>query len=103
MQTRLLGRTGHASSLAILGGIIFHFLDEDGRAAVLDRALAAGVNHIDIAPGYGDAEINLGPLLPAVRDRVFISEKTALPDREPSWAQLHETLARLQTDAVDLY
>jgi len=103
MQTRLLGRTGHASSLAILGGILFHFLDEDAGAAALDRALAAGVNHIDIAPGYGNAEVNLGPLLPAVRDRVFVSEKTALPDRDSSWAQLNETLTRLRTDAVDLY
>jgi predicted aldo/keto reductase-like oxidoreductase len=66
-------------------------------------ALDRGVNHLDIAPRYGDAELAVGPHIPAVRDRLFIGAKTA--EREPDAAQadLERTLTRFGTDHVDLY
>ena len=52
MQTRRLGRTGHHSSLAILGGAAFAMDTPDGAAGFLHEAVDAGINHLDIAPGY---------------------------------------------------
>src|SRR5438309_222013 len=68
MQTRRLGRTGHDSSLAILGGVVFHFVEENQAGEILHDALDRGVNHLDIAPGYGSAEAAAGPHSPAARD-----------------------------------
>ena len=103
MHTRRLGRTGHNSSLAILGGVVFHFVDEDEAGAILHRALDAGVNHLDIAPGYGSAEATVGPHIPAVRDRLFITEKSGEPGQDDVRRQLERTLTRLGIDSVDVY
>ena len=103
MQTRRLGRTEHHSSLAILGGIVFHFVDEERAHELLHRALDAGVNHLDIAPGYFSAEETVGPHLPAVRDRLFISEKSGKTTYDGVRRNLERTLTRLQVDSVDLY
>jgi aryl-alcohol dehydrogenase-like predicted oxidoreductase len=66
-------------------------------------ALARGVNHLDIAPRYGAAEAAVGPLIPAVRDRLFVGEKTTRRAAVGVRAQLDESLTRLHTDHVDLY
>jgi len=103
MQTRRLGRTEHQSSVAILGGVVFHFLEGDPAGQLLTRALDAGINHLDIAPGYGTAEDTIGPHIPAVRDRLFISEKTTKPSYDDARRHLERTLTRLQIDSVDVY
>lgn len=103
METRRLGRTDQHSSIAILGGIVFHFVDEERAADLLHHALEAGVNHLDIAPGYFSAEETVGPHIPAVRDRLFISEKSGKTTYDGVRRNLDRTLARLQTDHVDLY
>ncbi len=61
MQTRTLGRTGHQSSVAILGGAAFARSNPEQAAEYFASALAAGVNHLDVAPRYGSAEELLGP------------------------------------------
>ncbi len=103
MLTRRLGRTGQESSLAILGGIAFHYVDEDTAGQLLHDALDAGVNHLDIAPGYLSAEQKIGPHLPAVRDRLFLSEKSGETTKDGVRRELEQTLLRLHVDSVDLY
>jgi aryl-alcohol dehydrogenase-like predicted oxidoreductase len=103
METRRLGRTGHESSIAILGGAAFWASSPDEAAAGFERALAAGVNHLDIAPQYGDAEVVVGPLIPAVRDRLFIGCKTLRKNPDGVRAELERSLERLGTDHFDLY
>src|SRR5436305_15046184 len=94
MQTRRLGRTGHDSSVAILGGVVFHFVEEDQAGEILRAALDRGVNHLDIAPGYGSAEATVGPHAPAVRDRWVISEKSGKTTPHDARRHLHRTLTR---------
>ena len=77
MQTRRLGRTDHQSSIAILGGAAFAADTSDESAVFLHEAIDAGINHLDIAPGYGLAERAVGPHIPALRDRLFVAGKTA--------------------------
>ena len=103
METRRLGRTGHHSSVAILGGIVFNALGPDGSADGLQLALDAGVNHLDIAPSYGVAEANVGPHIPAVRDRLFIGCKTMEPTAAGLRRELERSLELLGCDSFDLY
>ena len=76
MERRRLGRTGHESTIAILGGAAFATCTPAQAEEGFADAMARGVNHLDIAPSYGAAERNLGPLVPAVRDRLFVACKT---------------------------
>ncbi|HMC52680.1 MAG TPA: aldo/keto reductase, partial [Acidimicrobiales bacterium] len=103
MEARRLGRTGHRSSVAIFGAAALARADADGAQAALDDALAAGVNHLDVAPRYGEAERLLGPILPAVRDRLFVGCKTTRRNPDGVRAQLEESLATLGCDRFDLY
>ena len=103
MLTRRLGRTGHQSSLAILGGVAFSAASPEDVVGTLGRALEAGVNHLDIAPSYGEAEARVGPHLRPFRDRLYISEKTMARDRDGARAELERSLELLGTDHFELY
>lgn len=90
--------------MAILGGAAFWAAEspEDVRPH-LEAALAAGVNHLDIAPQYGAAERTVGPLLPAVRDRLFVAGKTLRANPDGAEAQFDETRRLLGCEVLDLY
>jgi aryl-alcohol dehydrogenase-like predicted oxidoreductase len=103
METRRLGRTGHLSSVAVLGAAAFARSNPEETGRVFHAALDAGVNHLDIAPRYGDAERLVGPLLPAVRDRLFVGCKTTRRNGDGARAQLEESLTTLGCDTFDLY
>ncbi|HEX4903813.1 MAG TPA: aldo/keto reductase [Acidimicrobiales bacterium] len=103
MQTRRLGRTGHESTIAILGGAAFGRSDEEETAAAFASAIAAGVNHLDIAPQYGLAEVLVGPHVPSVRDRLFVACKTLRKNVDGVKAQAQESLEKLHVDRFDLY
>jgi aryl-alcohol dehydrogenase-like predicted oxidoreductase len=102
--TRRLGRTGHHSSIAILGGAAFARCTPEETAPAFAAALAAGVNHLDIAPQYGEAQRNVGPLLtPEVRSQLFVACKTLRKNGDGVRAQLEESLGLLQCERFDLY
>jgi aryl-alcohol dehydrogenase-like predicted oxidoreductase len=103
METRRLGRTGHESSVAILGAAAFWDCSTQEAEPAFTAALHAGVNHLDIAPQYGNAELAVGPLVPAVRDRLFVGCKTMRKNPDGVRAQLEESLTRLGCDRFDLY
>ncbi len=103
METRTLGRTGHRSSVAILGGAAFWDASPEQSAEPFSAAMAAGVNHLDVAPQYGRAEEVLGPLVGEMRDRLFVACKTQRKDPGGVRAQLEESLSRLRRESFDLY
>jgi aryl-alcohol dehydrogenase-like predicted oxidoreductase len=103
VETRRLGRTGHASSVAILGAAAFATSDPDSAASAFGAALEAGVNHLDIAPRYGRAQELVGPLIPPVRDQLFVACKTLRANPDGVRAQLEESLTLLGCDRFDLY
>jgi aryl-alcohol dehydrogenase-like predicted oxidoreductase len=102
VEYRRLGRLDHASSVLILGGFALARVDQRAADAFLAEALEAGINHVDVAANYGDAELRLGPWVPQVRDQIFLATKTQLRDSASAWAQINRSLERLQTDRVDL-
>ena len=103
MERRRLGRTGHHSSVAVLGGAAFGRATPEQTAKSFELALRAGVNHVDVAPSYGDAEANLGPLLAEHRDHLFVACKTHRRNPDGVRAQLDESMRTLQVDQLDLY
>ena len=68
METRRLGRLEHRSSVLIYGAAALGEVDQDTADRSLQEALDAGINHFDVAASYGDAEVRMGPWLPAVRE-----------------------------------
>jgi aryl-alcohol dehydrogenase-like predicted oxidoreductase len=102
VQYRRLGRIGHHSSVLIYGAAALAEVDQDVADQSIQLALDAGVNHLDVAAGYGDAELRLGPWMPRIRERVFLATKTDVRDADGAWAQINHSLERLRTDRVDL-
>jgi aryl-alcohol dehydrogenase-like predicted oxidoreductase len=102
VEQRRLGRLGHQSSVLIYGAAALAEVDQATADASIRLALDAGINHFDVAASYGQAELRLGPWMPTVRDRIFLATKTGLRDRDAAWAQINQSLERLQTDHVDL-
>jgi aryl-alcohol dehydrogenase-like predicted oxidoreductase len=87
----------------VLGGAAFWDSDPEQTASAFADALAAGVNHLDVAPQYGRAQELLGPLIPAVRHRLFVACKTLRHSADGVRAQLDESLTLLGCDHFDLY
>ncbi|NWG35043.1 MAG: aldo/keto reductase [Chloroflexi bacterium] len=103
MEQRRFGRTGHMSTVAIFGAAAFWEISQEDADKVMEQVIAAGVNHIDIAPSYGQAEIRVGPWMPRERNRFFLGGKTTERAKEGAWRELRESLKRLQTETFDLY
>jgi len=105
METRRLGKTGHFSSIVIFGGAAFWLVNQAEADAALELAAAHGINHIDVSPTYGQAEIHLGSWLKDKKHRasVFLGCKTMKRDKTEAATELKESLQTLQTDYFDLY
>ena len=103
MEKRRLGRTGHMSSVVTFGAAGIGRVTQEVADRAIETALAHGVNHIDVAPRYGEAELRLKPWIPKIRKDVFLGCKTIERTREAAKAELHRSLERLGTDRLDLY
>ncbi len=103
MERRRLGRTGHESSVAVLGGAACWDASLEEAGEWLGLALAHGVNHLDIAPQYGAAESVVGPHLAAHRDDLFVAGKTLRANPEGVTEQFDATRRLLHAEVLDLY
>src|SRR5215813_1566524 len=103
MERRRLGRTGHRSTVVTLGTAALGKVDQATADGAIQAALDAGVNHVDVAPSYGEAELRLQPWMPRIRGGIFLGCKTRERTREAATAELHRSLERLGTDRLDLY
>ncbi|MGE8617491.1 MAG: aldo/keto reductase [Achromobacter spanius] len=123
MIKRALGRSGLQVPPLTFGGNVFGWtVDEAGAFSLLDAMVDAGLNFIDTADVYsrwapgnqgGESETLIGKWLKrsGKRDRVMIGTKVGMemgPDAvglSPAYIRraLEASLARLQTDYVDLY
>jgi aryl-alcohol dehydrogenase-like predicted oxidoreductase len=103
METRRFGRTGHMSTVAIFGAVAFGQVSQQDADKAMEMVIEAGVNHIDVAPSYGQAELRVGPWMPRERKRFFLGCKTMERTKEGAWKEFRESLKRLQTETFDLY
>ncbi len=103
MEKRRFGRTQHFSTVAIFGGAAFGEISQPEADQVMEQVIAAGINHIDVAPSYGQAEERIGPWMLNERKRFFLGCKTTERSREGAWNEMQASLKRLQTKSFDLY
>jgi aryl-alcohol dehydrogenase-like predicted oxidoreductase len=103
LQTRRFGRTEHMSTVAIFGAAAFWEISQEQADRVMETVIYSGINHIDVAPSYGQAEQRLGPWMQRERARFFVGSKTMERTRAPAWNELNESLKQLHCDSFDLY
>lgn len=96
------GRTGHQSTRVIFGGAALGRMRQEKADEVLDVLLEFGINHIDVAASYGDAELRVGPWMTRYRDRFFLATKTDDRAGDQARASLERSLERMGVDRVDL-
>ena len=129
MQTIQLGQSDLRVTPICLGTMTFgEQVNEQDAHAILDRAVARGINFLDTAEMYsvpprpetfGTTETILGRWFaarPGLRQKVVLASKVAGPSRGMPWVRNNEGLAgadiiasceaslkRLQTEVIDLY
>jgi aryl-alcohol dehydrogenase-like predicted oxidoreductase len=101
---RELGNTGFVAARLGIGDLADRQLPLAQLVATVRRALEAGLNVIDTAPGYEDgySEQIVGQAVKGYRDRLFVIDKI---DRleQPVAPQIDLSLERLQLDYTDLF
>lgn len=103
METRQLGGTEQASTVLTFGAIALKRLEQEGADQMVEHVLEYGVNHFDVAPTYGDAELKLGPKLRQHRDEIFLGCKTQEREYEGARRELERSLTLLGVETIDLY
>jgi aryl-alcohol dehydrogenase-like predicted oxidoreductase len=102
MEHRRLGRLGSENSVLIFGGAALAEATEEDSDMAIAQALDAGVDHFDTAADYGDSELQYGRWMPEIRNRIFLSTKTGLREKDAAKRQIEDSLERLRVDNVDL-
>jgi len=103
MERRRLGRTGHLSSVVTFGAAGIGHVSQEVADRAIETALRYGVNHFDVAPSYGEAELRLGPWMERIRPQIFLGCKTQQRTRAAAREELLRSLERLRVDSLDLY
>lgn len=104
MEKRVLGRTGYKVTILTIGGCgpgVSPNAEEAKKA--FEDAINRGLNIVDIAPSYGEAETRLGPIISKHRKNLVIAEKTLERSKEGAWKELKRSLERLGAGYFDIY
>lgn len=96
------GRTGHLSTRILLGGAAFAQVTQAETDATLELALSYGINHVDVAASYGEAELRVGDWIHRHGKPFFLATKTGERTASKAQAQIQHSLERLQVDQIDL-
>jgi predicted aldo/keto reductase-like oxidoreductase len=104
LPTRILGRTGQPVTILGLGTAPIGEgpVGVQEATKIFGQVMDRGVNYIDTARGYGNAEEALGYLVPKRRDDLFLVTKCWTDSAAGAEKSLSESLRRLKTDHVDL-
>lgn len=99
---QVFGRTGYLSTRVLLGGAAFAGVTQTETDATLELALSYGVNHVDVAASYGEAEIRIGDWIRRHGKPFFLATKTGERTAVQAREQIQRSLERLKVDQVDL-
>ena len=103
LPKRPFGKTGIELSIIGLGGVTVMKREQENVNNIVHEAVDRGVNYVDVAPTYGNAEALLGPALKGYRDKIFLACKTQNRKKDEASAELRQSLERLETNHFDLY
>src|SRR5688572_15224771 len=96
------GATGHDSSRVIFGAASLGSVSKADADRALDLLLEHGINHIDVAASYGDAELRIAPWLSRNPDTFFLATKTGERSYRGAREEIRRSPDRLGVDSVDL-
>lgn len=102
IEKRPFGKTGHMSTTTLFGAAALGSVSQAEADATLDVLLEYGVNHIDTAASYGDAELRIGPWMAQHRTDFFLATKTGERTYEKAKEEIHRSLERMRIDSFDL-
>src|ERR687889_1355010 len=102
IPTAPFGRTGHDSSRVIFGAAALASVSKGDADRALELLLEHGVNHIDVAADYGDAELRIATWLRRNPGTFFLATKTAERGYRAAREQIRRSLDRLGVDSLDL-
>ena len=102
IEKRPFGNTGHMSSVTLFGAAALGRVTQKEADETLELLLEYGINPIDTAASYGDAELRIGPWMKQHRDKFFIATKTGERTYDKAKAEIHASLKRMQVDSFDL-
>ena len=103
MEKRRLGKTEQMSSIIAFGGAALWQISQKDTDAVIELATEHGVNHFDVSPTYGQAEVRLGPWMEKHHKEVFLACKTIERSKTRAWESIKRSLETLRVDYFDLY
>jgi len=102
IPTQPFGRTGHTSTRIIFGAAALSAVTQTEADRTMELILRHGINHIDTAASYGEAELRLGPWMERHRGDFFLATKTGERTFQPAYDEIRRSLERLRVDQVDL-
>lgn len=97
------GRTGHPSTRTLFGAASLSEVTQEEADRTLELLIEYGVNHIDTAASYGDAELRIGSWMDNHRDDFFLATKTEMRTYREAKEELYRSLERLRVNYVDLW
>ena len=103
IATQPFGRSGHMSTRTIFGAASLGSVSQDEADRTLEVLLQYGVNHIDVASSYGDAELRIAPWLDQHRAHFYLATKSDARTAKEAKEELHRSLERMRVDYVDLW
>ena len=103
IPTLPFGRSGHNSTRTLFGAAALGSVSQKEADQTLDVLLQYGVNHIDVASSYGDAEVRLAPWIAQHRSNFYLATKADARTVKEGKEELHRSLERLKVDYVDLW
>lgn len=103
IATQPFGRSGHMSTRTIFGAAALGSVTQAEADRTLEILFQYGVNHIDVAASYGDAELRIAPWLARYRSQFFLATKTGERKAQAAREELHRSLDRMKVDSVDLW
>ena len=103
IEKRELGKTGLKVTILGLGCAQIGALRNFKLAVeIIETAINLGINYIDTASTYGNAEEKVGEVMRSRRNEVILATKTLQRDKENSWREINKSIERLKTDYVDI-
>ena len=103
METRTFGRIGVKVSIIAMGGCGVGYEEQEEADKAVKLAMDHGINMIDVAPTYGNAEIRLKPWLEKYRNNFFLAVKTLKRNKSGALRHLNRSMERLGVKNFDLY
>jgi aryl-alcohol dehydrogenase-like predicted oxidoreductase len=95
------GATGHDSSRVIFGAAALGSVSLIDSERALEQVLEHGINHIDVAASYGDAELRIATWLRRHPGTFFVATKTGERTYRGAREEIRRSLDRLGVDRVD--